>query len=163
MFILKIMVYKNKSNSDFLCQIQLISIKRTVSNQGYVKFSLFRPRTVMYVENDELYTFTKIGLGASKKQFPLVYKTMRVMRINSSIEVEYIWTIAGSLSVQPFRWFPLVSSGFPWLSLVIPGYLMVVLSGRDCRRFLQMTGKIIANAHTISHIFESQITRYNQG
>jgi hypothetical protein len=51
--------------------------------------------------------------------------------------------------------FPVVSGGFPWLSLVISGYLMVILSGRDCRRFLQMTGKIIANAQTILHIFES--------
>ena len=53
----------------------------------------------MYVENDALFTFTKISLGVSKKSFPLVYKTMRVMGINSSIEVVYIWTIAGSLSV----------------------------------------------------------------
>ena len=53
----------------------------------------------MYVENDALFNYTKIGLGASKKSFPLVYKTVRVMRINSSIEVVYIWTIAGSLSI----------------------------------------------------------------
>ena len=53
----------------------------------------------MSVENDGLFTFAKIGLGASKKSFPLVYKTMCVMCIYSSIEVVYIWTIAGSLSV----------------------------------------------------------------
>ena len=41
----------------------------------------------MYVENDAFFNFTKIGYSASKKKFPLVYKTMRVMRINSSIEV----------------------------------------------------------------------------
>ena len=76
----------------------------------------------MYVENGALFTFTKIGQGASKKSFPLVYKTMRVMRIISSIEVVNVWTIAGSLSVQPFLWFPLVPCGFPWLYLVIPGY-----------------------------------------
>ena len=51
----------------------------------------------MYVENGALFTFTKIGEGASKKS--LVHKTMRVMRIKSSIEVVNIWTIAGSLSV----------------------------------------------------------------
>ena len=50
----------------------------------------------MYVENDALFTFTKFGKGASKKSFPLVYKTMRIY---SSIKVVYIWTIAGSLSV----------------------------------------------------------------
>ena len=53
----------------------------------------------MYVENDALFNFTKISWDAFKKSFPLVYKTMRVMRINSSIEVVYIWTIASSLSV----------------------------------------------------------------
>ena len=43
---------------------------------------------------------------------------MRVMRMNSSIEVVYIWTIAGSLSFSlsgGFRWFPLVTAGYPWL------------------------------------------------
>ena len=53
----------------------------------------------MYVENYALFTFTKMARVPSKKSFPLVYKTRRVMRINSSIEVVYIWTIAGSLSV----------------------------------------------------------------
>ena len=53
----------------------------------------------MYFENDALYTFTKISEGAPKKSFPLVYKTMRVMRKNPSINVVYIWTIAGFLSV----------------------------------------------------------------
>jgi len=53
----------------------------------------------MYVENYSLFTFAKIGYGASKKSFPLVYKTMLVIHINSSIEVVNIWTIAGSLSV----------------------------------------------------------------
>ena len=67
----------------------------------------------------------KLARVSLKKSFSLVYKTMRVIRINSSIEVVYIWTFA------------------------------VILSGRDSRRFLQMTGKIIANAQTISHIFES--------
>ena len=60
-----------------------------------------------------------------------MYKTMRVMRIYSSIEVVYIWTIAGSLSVEPFRWFPLVILGYCWLSLVIAGYrwLSLVIAG----------------------------------
>ena len=40
---------------------------------------------------------------------------------------------------------------------------MIILYGRDWRRFLQMAGKIIANAQTISHILESYITRDNQG
>ena len=75
---------------------------------------------------------------------------MRVMRINSSIEVVYIWTIAGSL-------------GYPWLSLVIPGYLMVILTGRDCRRFLQIMGKIIANAQTKSLILESKVRKEPAG
>ena len=47
----------------------------------------------MYVENDALFTFTKLA------RVPLMYKTMRVMLINYSIEVVYIWTIAGFLSV----------------------------------------------------------------
>ena len=69
----------------------------------------------MYVGKlERLFTFTKIGQGASKKVFPLVYNTMRVMRINSSIDVLYIWTIVGSLS-RGFRWFPLVIAGYPWL------------------------------------------------
>ena len=77
----------------------------------------------MYVENDALFTFTKIGQDASKKSFPLVYKTLRVICINSSIEVVNIWTIASSLSVQPFLWFPLVPCGFP---LVILGYMWLL-------------------------------------
>jgi hypothetical protein len=42
------------------------------------------------------------------------FKTKLVMRINSSIEVVYIWTIAGSLS-DGFHWIPLVIAGDPWL------------------------------------------------
>ena len=76
----------------------------------------------MYDENDALFTFTKMDQGATKKSFLLVYKTMHVMRMYSSIEVIYIWTIAGFLSIQPFRWFPLVSLGYPWLRLVIARY-----------------------------------------
>ena len=56
------------------------------------------------------------------------------MHINSYIDIVYILTIPGFLS-----------GGFCWFPLVIPGYLMVILSGRDCRKFLQITGKIIAN------------------
>ena len=70
----------------------------------------------MYVENVAFFTFTKIGQVASKKLFPLVYKTNRVMRINSSIEVLYFQTIT---ALVPFL---VVSAGFPWLSLVIAGY-----------------------------------------
>ena len=76
----------------------------------------------MYVENDALFNFTKIGQGASKKLFLLVYKTMCVMCIYSSIEVVYIWTIAPFSLSGGFWWFPVVSTGFPWLSLVITGY-----------------------------------------
>ena len=43
---------------------------------------------------------------------------MRVIRINSSIEVVYFWTIANSLSDT-------LSAGFRWLTLVIAGYLMI--------------------------------------
>ena len=99
---------------------------------------------------------------------------MRVMRINSSIEVVNILTIAGSLFrlalpvvsagslgytwlnlvIPGYTWLYLVIPGYTWLYLVILGYLMVILSGRDCRRFLQMTERIIEDAQTISHIFE---------
>ena len=41
----------------------------------------------MYVENDALFTFKKLCRVPLKKSFPLVYKTMRVMHIYSSIEV----------------------------------------------------------------------------
>ena len=92
---------------------------------------------VIYVENDALFTFKKIGQGASKTSFPLVYKKMRVMRINSCIEVVCIYLDYRWL---PFRWLSLVISGYPWF----------------CRRFLQMSGKIIANAPTISHILKSR-------
>ena len=88
---------------------------------GHVKFLLFRPRTVIYVENYALFTFTKVGQCAPKKSFPLVHKKLRVMRINYSIEVVYIWTIAGPLSDTlsgGFRWLSLVIAGYPWLSLV---------------------------------------------
>ena len=37
-------------------QIERTGVKRTVSNQGHVKFGLFRPRTVIYVENETLFT-----------------------------------------------------------------------------------------------------------
>ena len=64
-------------------------------------------------------------------QFLIDLKGLCLIRV-MSIVVAYIWTIAGSLS-----------GGFRWISLVIPGYLMVILSGRVCRRFLQLTGKLI--------------------
>ena len=78
----------------------------------------------------------------------MVLELRRVMRFPSSSEVVDIWTIAGSLSDT-------LSAGSHWLSLVILGYLMITLFGRDCRRFFQMAGKIIANAQTISHMLES--------
>ena len=68
-----------------------------------------------------------------------------------------------SLVIPGYPWLSLVILGYPWLSLVIPGYLTIILFGRDCRRFLQMSKKIIENAKTISHILESHINRDNQG
>ena len=73
----------------------------------------------MYVENDALFTFTKLSYGASKKLFPLVYKAMRVMRKISfylgRIYLDYRWL--------SFRLaFLVVSAGSHWLSLVIAGY-----------------------------------------
>ena len=58
----------------------------------------------MYVENNALLQIV----------LKIVHKTQRVMRINSSMEVVFIWTIAGSLSDTlsgGFRWFPLVILG----------------------------------------------------
>ena len=58
----------------------------------------------MYVENNALLQIV----------LQIVHKTQRVMRINSSMEVVFIWTIAGSLSDTlsgGFRWFPLVILG----------------------------------------------------
>jgi hypothetical protein len=48
---------------------------------------------------------------------------MHVMRINSSIEVVYIWTNAGSLSDT-------LPGGYPWLSLVIYDSVNVELHPR---------------------------------
>jgi hypothetical protein len=59
----------------------------------------------MYVENNALLQIV----------LQIVHKTQRVMRINSSMEVVFIWTIAGSLSDT-------LSGGFLWLSLVIACY-----------------------------------------
>ena len=76
----------------------------------------------MYVENDALLLLQKLTRVPLKKKISLVYKTMRVMCIYSSIEVVYIWTIAPFSLSGGFWWFPVVSTGFPWLSLVITGY-----------------------------------------
>ena len=46
-------------------------LKRTIANQGRVKFGLFRPLTVIYVGNDTLFTFIKISFGDFKKSFSL--------------------------------------------------------------------------------------------
>ena len=79
----------------------------------------------MYVGNSALFTYTKIGYGASKKSFPLVYKTMRAMSINSSIGVVIIWTIAGSLR------FPLVILGYTWLYLVTSWSFYLAATAED--------------------------------
>ena len=78
----------------------------------------------MYIENNILFTLTKIGYGASKKSFPLVYKTMRVMRINSSIDV-----VNFGLSLDPFSFS--LSGGFPWLSLVTSWSIYLAATAED--------------------------------
>ena len=56
-----------------------------------------------------------------QKLFLLVQNKMHVMRINSSIEVFYIWTIAGYLSCG-YPWLLLDILGYRWLSFVITSY-----------------------------------------
>jgi hypothetical protein len=60
------------------------------------------------------------------------------------------------LVILGYPWLSLVILGYPWLSLVILGYPWLphdyIIWPCDCRRFLQIMGKIIANEQTISHI-----------
>ena len=76
----------------------------------------------------------KLARVPLKDCFSYCIKKMSVKPINSSIEVVYIWTIAGFLSnthSSGFRWFLVVSCGFRWLSLIIAGYpwLSLVILG----------------------------------
>jgi hypothetical protein len=61
------------------------------------------------------------------------------MRINSFIEVVYIWTIAGSLSAG-FPWLPLDIAGYPWLphgNFIWPRLLKIYANdGKDNRKYL---------------------------
>ena len=59
---------------------------------------------------------------------------MRVMCINSSIVVIYIWTIAGSLSntlYGGFPWLALLIAGHPWLSLVTSRLFYLAATAED--------------------------------
>ena len=122
-----------------------------VAYKGHVKFWLFRPRTVIYVGNDTPFTFTKIVPGKCDYilTFPHCIPTTRTM--------------------YPYRWFPLVILCYPWWSLAIfdsdicDFVCAFAIFYRNCRGFLQMTWKIIANAQTKSHILESKLSKYNQG
>ena len=102
----------------------------------------------MYVENYALFTFTKIGQGASKKSFSPCYYHFRLMQIYfnaSTLHILYIISrISRATDLQIysgniFRRFPcslpVVSDGFrrfsvvifglpgyPWLYLVLPGF-----------------------------------------
>ena len=58
---------------------------------------------------------------------------MRVMRINSSIEVGIYYDYRWLAFRQPFRWLSMVIDGYRWLSMVIDGYRRlstITLSGR---------------------------------
>ena len=97
----------------------------------------------MYVENYELFTFTKIGQGASKKSFPPCYYHSRLMQRYfkaSALHILYIISrISRATDLQIYSenfsdgfhvvspWFPMVSYGSPWLSLVIFGYTWLSL------------------------------------
>ena len=73
-------------------------------------------------------------------------KKVCVMRLHSSIEDLDIWTIAGTRA----KTFTACSQlGYTWLSLF-------TLSGRDCRRLLQIRGIIIANEITYIGIKANQ-------
>ena len=65
---------------------------------------------VIYVENDTLFTITKIGQSDFKK-LPLVHREEHIMQLYSSIGVADIWTSAK----YPYRQFPLFTLGYPWL------------------------------------------------
>ena len=86
------------------------------------------------------------------------------MRINSSIEVgiyyDYRWLVSDSLSLG-YRWLSMVIDGFRRSPTVIDGYRRLIYLAAYCRRLLQMTEMIIANAQTIWNIFEPVITLDN--
>ena len=105
----------------------------------------------MYVENDALFTFTKIGQGASKKLFPPCYYHFRLMQIYFNASALHLLYIISSISHAThlqiysgniFRsfhvvtpWFSMVSDGSPWLTLVIPGYpwlYLVIYNSNIC-------------------------------
>ena len=102
-------------------------IKRTFSNKDHVQFRLFRPRTVIYVENDTLFTFTKIGEGASQKRFRLA--------IIVAGKCDYILMFPHCIKllarITLYRWLSLVPLGSPWLSLVILVYPWLSLVSFD--------------------------------
>ena len=79
-------------------------LKRTIANQGRVKFGLFRPRTVIYVGNDTLFTFTKIGLGDFKKSFSLAI----IVPVKCDYILTFLRYIRTTCAKYPYRRFPLV-------------------------------------------------------
>ena len=71
------------------------------------------------------------------------------MRINSSIEIGIYYDYRWLAFRQPFRWLSMIIDGFQQFSTVIDGYPRLHYLAAYCRRFLQMTEMIIANAQTI--------------
>jgi hypothetical protein len=71
---------------------------------------------------------------------------MREMRINSSIEVIYIWTVASSLS-DGFRWFPLIIVGYHWLSLITSWSFYLETVGKSLTNIFANVLEMIACLH----------------
>ena len=96
-------------------QLERKDIQRTVSNQGHVKFLLFRPQIVIYVENDKLFNFTKIGQGENMRTCNYLQCTCKYI----------LQGLSNGFSVvsAEFPCLSLIILSYPWLSLVIAGYL----------------------------------------
>ena len=60
------------------------------------------PIRVIYVENDALFIFTKIGQGASKKSFPPCYYHFRLMQIYLNASALHILNITSRIWVSSF-------------------------------------------------------------
>ena len=64
--------------------------------------------------------------------FPQVHKKMRVMRINSSIEVGIYYDYRWLAFRQPFRWLSMVIDGFRRLSTItLSGRVLQKISAND--------------------------------
>ena len=89
--------------------------------------SNFIPLSVIQFENNALFPLTKICKDPFKNLLPLVHREVHAMRLYSYIGVVDICTNGGSCAKYPYRQFPLIP-------LVILGYPVVILSGREYRR-----------------------------